>query len=493
MGGSMLTSLTRIFPAPLLAALCVLPVPAAAQYIGGNAPPPPAAPLAGQRETPEAALARNIRLIAINPKDYEALVGAGRAALLLGDAQAAIGFFGRAEEVHPVSWVPKAGQATALVQMMEPQAALGYFAEAQRLGASQSAIALDRGLAFDLSGNQSSAQNDYRAVLNGVDPNEARRRLAVSLAIAGNRAEALSTLDPLLARRDPAAMRLRAFILALTGDTAGARAAVQAAMPSLAGSMEPFLRRLATLRAGEKVAAVHFGVMPPDGAQLATLNTPAPPAIEPAPLARSSPPVLTPTPDRAPVRVAVLEPRVDRLADIESALVKLPERPAEAPRTAPPPPPRPIIERPVARKAVVAGEALKESKKPSSSTTKLAQADPERAKGRKTARGRKDGKEDEAAKPASSSRGRIWVQLAGGAFADRMPTEFARIRAKKPSLFAKRVAHVADLKGWSRLLVGPFKTDEEAQDFVNDLHKAGLQGFAWTSPSGQNIEKLASR
>ena len=42
-------------------------------------------------ETPEAALARNVRLIAINPRNYEALLGAGRAALRLGDAQAAIG------------------------------------------------------------------------------------------------------------------------------------------------------------------------------------------------------------------------------------------------------------------------------------------------------------------------------------------------------------------------------------------------------------------
>ncbi len=57
-------------------------------------------PVAGTIETPEAALARNVRLIAINPRNYDAQLAAGRAALRLGDPQAAIGFFGRAEEIN---------------------------------------------------------------------------------------------------------------------------------------------------------------------------------------------------------------------------------------------------------------------------------------------------------------------------------------------------------------------------------------------------------
>ena len=52
---------------------------------------------------------------------------------------------------------------------------------------------------------------------------------------------------------------------------------------------------------------------------------------------------------------------------------------------------------------------------------------------------------------------------------------------------------VSAIKGWSRLLVGPFKDGEEAQEFVNDLHAAKLEGFVWTAPSGLKLEKLASK
>jgi tetratricopeptide (TPR) repeat protein len=264
-----------------LAVACVAailpPGLAQAQYIGGGAPPRPAAPYPGQVESPSAALGRNVRILGSEPRNYQALLGAGQAALATGDAEAAIGFYGSAGEVNPASWVPKIGQGAALVQLLDPGAAMQAFAAAQRLGASQGAVALDRGLAYDLLGDQARAQSDYRVALTGTDPNEARRRLALSLAVSGRRAEALAALDPLLSRRDPAALRARAFVLALTGDTAGALSAVSAALPGLAGSMDPFLRRLSSLRPGDKIAAVHFGVIPGNGAGSAlALATPTP-------------------------------------------------------------------------------------------------------------------------------------------------------------------------------------------------------------------------
>ena len=48
-------------------------------------------------ETPAAALARYVRALQDDPKDFRSLIGAGRAALELGDAQAAAGFFGKLE------------------------------------------------------------------------------------------------------------------------------------------------------------------------------------------------------------------------------------------------------------------------------------------------------------------------------------------------------------------------------------------------------------
>ena len=478
----------------VLAAVCSYG--ASAQYIGGNAPLPPLAPQAGTIESPEATLARNVRLLAIDPRSYVGLLGAGRASLRLGDAQSAIGFFGRAEEVNPASWVPKWGQGAALVAMEEPQSALGYFAEAQRLGASLVNIAADRGLAFDLLGRQPGAQADYRVALNGVDSAEARRRLALSLAVSGNRAEALATLDPLLRRRDPGALRARAFVLALSGDPEGARNAVNAAMPGMAAVLDPFFRRLPGLQPAEKVAAVHFGHFP-DGASsgirvaIAAPVRTLPPAIAlpvrvPAPTV--APPVRVPQPTPEPAAVAPTPKReradsspLDRAAIVSRSRVQTPQ---------PIGVPAPIVER--APEPFVLDLTLDPILAPEPEGPRLAELDrvlaqvpePGSVKSKKVAAERK------AVAPAP---GKFWVQLAGGSQADRMPFEYRRLKARKPSFFAGRTPYIAELKGWSRLLLGPFKSEDEAQEAVNALGEADIKAFGWASPAGQAVEKLPAK
>ena len=147
-------------------------------------------------ESPAAALARYVRTLASAPKDFAALVGAGRAALELGDAQAAAGFFARADEANPRSPLPQAGMGAVSVANGDAQAALPYFARAQQLGAPVAIFGADRGLAYDLLGRQREAQADYRAALGGADSDQARRRLAMSLAIGGNQAGALADARP---------------------------------------------------------------------------------------------------------------------------------------------------------------------------------------------------------------------------------------------------------------------------------------------------------
>ena len=221
-------------------------------------------------ESASTALSRYVRAIADNPRDFEALIGAGRAAIALGDPHAAGGFFARADEVNPRSPLPQAGMGAVAVLNGEPHAALPYFTRAQQLGAPASSFVLDRGLAYDLLGRQAEAQADYRIAMTGRDSQEARRRLALSLAISGNRAEALQLLGPLMAQGDAAAARTRAFVMALTGDPSGARIAIDAAMPGNWASVEPFIRRIATLRPGDKAAAVNLGIFPDnDGSALA--------------------------------------------------------------------------------------------------------------------------------------------------------------------------------------------------------------------------------
>lgn len=213
-------------------------------------------------ESPTAALARYVRTLASDPKDFDSLIGAGKAALELGDAQAAAGFFARADEVNPRSPLPQAGMGAVSVANGEPQAALPYFKRAQQLGLPASSLACDRGLAYDLMGQQQQAQADYRTALGGRDSDEARRRLALSLAISGNRVDALQTLAPLSAKGDSGVARVRAFVLALSGDSNAAMTAINAAMPGSAANVAPFIQKLPSLSAGQKAAAVNLGIFP---------------------------------------------------------------------------------------------------------------------------------------------------------------------------------------------------------------------------------------
>jgi Flp pilus assembly protein TadD len=218
-----------------------------------------------QAESPASALANYLRTLASDPKNFGALIGAGKAAIAIGDAQAAAGFFARADEVNPRSPLPQAGMGAVSVANGEPQAAMPYFTRALKLGAAPSQIGCDRGLAYDLLGQQSKAQADYRLALNGPDSDEARRRLALSLAISGDKAGAIEVLAPLSAKGDAATGRVRAFVLALTGDANGAMRAADAAMPGSWSSVVSFLQRLAGLRPDQKAAAVNLGIFPDPG------------------------------------------------------------------------------------------------------------------------------------------------------------------------------------------------------------------------------------
>ena len=292
-----------------------------------------------QRETPSAALARHIRVLAISPRDFMALIGAGRAALALGDTQSAVGFFGRAEEIAPSSPLPLAGMGAAMAADGDGSGALGYFTRAQQLGVSIVVIGADRGLAYDLLGRHSNAQADYRAALLGNDADEARRRLALSLAITGDKAGALQTLAPLNARGDTGAARSRALVLALSGDLQGARRSLDTAMPGSSVHMAPFFAKLPSLRSDQKAAAVNLGIFPSSG-QSTYAYVPQPSAGP-----SSAPADQVPTTRRASRRprtgaaVAGAVPMSgDRLASIDRLLQS---PPATAPATTPTPAPIP--------------------------------------------------------------------------------------------------------------------------------------------------------
>ena len=96
-----------------------------------------------------------------------------------------------------------------------------------------------------------------------------------------------------------------------------------------------------------------------------------------------------------------------------------------------------------------------------------------------------------AAKKALASP--YFVQLASGSNADRMGGEYNRIKAKKPGLFAGRSAQVTNGKALFRLVIGPFKSRDDSGVFVNQLAKAGIDGFTYTAPDGMTFEKIATK
>ena len=381
------------------------------------------------------ALARNVKILATNPQNFTALIGAGKAALDLGDAQSAAGFFGRAEEVQPRSPLPKAGMGAALVETGDPNGALAYFALAQRLGATSASIGSDRGLAYDLLGQQVAAQTDYRAALTGPDRDEARRRLALSLAISGKKDLALSTLDPLLARRDQGAIRVRILVLALAGDVMSAKSALDYTMPGAAARMDPFFRRLPALTSGQKAAAVHLGIFPGSGVAMA-----------------SRPPV------------------GDRLASVDQLLNEPQALPADSS---------------VSRYTYAVPAPVAQPQAPPARLASVPRPTIERAASRD------NGLIDIKHVRSDSGGSKIWLQLASGPNAAELPERFERLRARKPSLFDGISGYVADAESRSRLVIGPFHSDEDARLFADALDTIRINSFKWVSKPGQVVRKIS--
>jgi hypothetical protein len=144
--------------------------------------------------------------------------------------------------------------------------ALRAFDEAASLGAPEQALAADRGLAHDLEGDGKKAQRDYQTALRAAASDEVTRRYALSQGINGEKDAALSRLEPLVLRNDQGAWRARAFILAMNNDLPGAERIVRMVAPAeSAAAMVGFMQRLASLNAGAKAHAVHFGTLPGSG------------------------------------------------------------------------------------------------------------------------------------------------------------------------------------------------------------------------------------
>ncbi len=201
--------------------------------------------------------------IARRPTDSDAMVDAGNAALLLGDANAALNFFTRADALQPSNGRIKLGLAVATVRTENPFEALRLFDEAIRLGIPERAVAADRALAFDLLGNFGRAQQDYIIAKQSDGSNRLIVQQAISIALLGNEREADAMLVPLLQQNYGEAWRARAFLLAARGDYKESVKVTQGFMDvRSAQQFERYLRQMPQLTGAQKAAAIHLGHFP---------------------------------------------------------------------------------------------------------------------------------------------------------------------------------------------------------------------------------------
>ncbi|MXO66449.1 tetratricopeptide repeat protein [Altericroceibacterium endophyticum] len=204
-----------------------------------------------------------LQLLARDSTNVDALVAAGDAALQLDDLDASLGFFQRAQSLAPNDGRVKAGLAGILLKKDRPVQALGYYKQAEAAGVAMDRYAADRGLAYDLVGQNAVAQSYYRKALATAPEPLVRRRLAMSLAISGDGEGAEAALLPLLQQQDLAAYRTRAFALAVLGRDDEAASIAETVLPErISSRLVPYLRYMVRLTPAQQAAAANLGAFP---------------------------------------------------------------------------------------------------------------------------------------------------------------------------------------------------------------------------------------
>jgi len=116
------------------------------------------------------------------------------------------------------------------------------------------------------------------------------------------------------------------------------------------------------------------------------------------------------------------------------------------------------------------------------------------AKGRADARCKAADKAADKGDTATKGQpARIWVQVAGGANEAALEKAWNAVKAKAPDLFRGRQGWTTPLRATNRVLTGPFKSSDEAQAFVNQLTRAGLSGFVFSSARDQKVDRLGAK
>ena len=497
--------------------LCAVPVAVSAQEVVQQLPDP------AQGELSDA-----LRRLTRNPESVPALVDAGRAALQLGDISASLGYFNRAQRIDPNDGRVLLGLAIIATRRGEAVKAIQLFDNANAAGVSLNAYSADRGLAYDLVGNNGRAQRLYRQALSRDASDEVIRRLALSYAISGDGAASEATLLPLLQRQDRAAFRTRAFALAIMGRAEEANTISETMLPPrLSNRLAPYFNYMPRLTRAQQAMAANLGRFPSasdigrDSTQVAALaETPAAaqaqagtsdrltPAGEP--LGRAEP---ASTPSSTGELPALAQNTAsERVRAAEPVVQPVPEPPAREPE--------PVVAVELAQAAELPPA---EEARPSFSLTEPvasgepAEAAPTTAQQLGLEEAFADFTLESAALPTRPSAGAVditaieparpapepapepappahpsrhWVQVATGQDTSAFRFDWRRIVRNADGLLDGREAFTAPWGQSNRLVTGPFDSAGAANRFVTELGEKGVDAFRFTSAAGEEVRPI---
>ncbi len=493
-------------------------------------------PLSEEARRLDTALARVNRA----PRDVDALIEAAAAASATGDEEAAIGFFRRAAVVSPADARVTTGLARALLRSNDPVGALLLYDRAERAAPLAPIAIADRGLAYDLVGDNARAQRAYRQALTLMESPEITRRLALSQAIAGDGRAAEATLRPLLQDQDKAGWRVRAFVFAITGRVDEAITVAKTLLPGdLATAITPYLRYMPRLTRAQQAAAANLGAFPvasaigrddpriarygggagsaafagadqalaPTGSPLGRRGITAPPAPTSIPTFALAPVASNGgVGARPPTRSERAAEAAMRTAPPEPPPARRIAGPAVASRDAIPALPPPLAGVRVPQLAIIADRQAGVPPPATPSRPSLADAFGDIGVPDLPATPRAGAVDivrigaDRAARPTASSSSpssartsspikpgkadrtppshpsRIWVQLGVGRDHQAMAADWRRMARQSTKALAGRQAFVTDNGARDRMLTGPFATEAAARAFVALLDTAGMSG-----------------
>lgn len=484
------------------------------------------------------------RAAAIQPQNGEVKAGLASSSLRQGDPLAAVGLFGEAEAAGAPMFRYAGDRGLALDLVGNNRAAQQFYRQALAVR-NDPEIVRRLALSQAIGGDERATEATLLPLLQTRDLASYRTR-AFALAILGKGEEAVSIAQTMLPA--PISSRLAPYLRYMPRLTRAQQAAAAnlgqfppaaeighdnpqiaaisaAAAPQIASTAldsrlvpagEPLGRSgrksISSNRADKRAArsaakrgkaggnvSVTYVPLPQ-----APVPQPAPPAALPVPrvaaavqpataAAQISPPVETVS---MPGQLAASPPAQAKSSaiaafDLQPSAVSPspPVEPATRPSlsiSAAAPPPKPATSladafsdfanpAPPARSATDAVDILKI--KPARQTPKVEATKPEAAKAKAKP------------KPPADPQ-RFWAQVATGRNVKALAFDWRRLQREGGPLLARRDAYTARWGQTRRLLVGPYKSEDEAGRAVAALKKKGIDAFEFTSDEGEEVGLL---